>query len=237
MSTAPRSLARRLATAVAVPAALTLALVAGGGAAASSYYGSVAVIDADAGSEVMVDGQPQVCSFWLEFDLNFAADVVGWEIREWSESPPDGALVLDGQGGPTDADGRLRQPVSGALTLPEGRYNVLWDDEPVDASFDSRSFVVDCPEAVPPTPSESASASPSDEGTGGTQPTPSDEDLAAGGGGAAITPPPTDTVAATEGSADVGVVALILSILAALTVIFSMSAQRVLERTTRRYRG
>jgi hypothetical protein len=231
MSTAPRSRLRHLAAAIALPAGLVLAMI-GTGSAAAGWLGSVAIVDADAGAEVIVDGQPQVCEFWFEFDLPEAVDVVGWEIREWADSPAEGTLVLEGQGGPTDADGLLRQPESGTLTLPDGRYNVLWDDEPVDASFVSRSFVVDCGEEAP-VATESTPPAPTDEGTGGTQPTPSGQDLAAGG--AAITAPPTDIVTNADGGSDNGLLAVLVSVVAAVVLAFTTPWQRLSGRASARW--
>ena len=224
-----------------IAALIALLLMAGGGAralAAESYFGTVAIIDADAGAEVIVDGEPQVCSFSFDFDLGITADVVGWEVRAWSESPFDGAVVLEGQGGPTDASGRVHLPASGALTVANGHYNVVWDDEvPVDASAGVRSFVVACgeDEAPPPTPTQPTPTSTQfGQPGGGTQPTPeaSNLDLGAGGGGTTgLTPPPTDAGATvTDRHDSSGLLAVLIAVASFLVVLFTTSRER-LSRT------
>ena len=236
MSTVPRSrtIWRRLALA-ATPAALAVFVFGAGHAAAitdAEKYGTVTIFDADAGAEVVVGGQPHVCKFYFEFDLGITADVVGWKVKEWNAAPLDGATVLKGQGGPTDADGKLRVPATGSLTVPDGRYNVVWDDEyPPDGSNGARSFVVDCKTApgqqsAPPSPSETAT----------TQPTPTDTgtDLGVGGvvagaaGGTSITPPPTDTNAVAASTTDNGgLIAALVAVLAVIAVVFLTSWRRV----------
>jgi hypothetical protein len=237
-----RTTLRRLVVAAA-PAALVLATVGAGHAAAigEAKYGTVAVVDADSGQQNIVGGQPRVCSFYFEFDMNVSADVLGWKVKEWNAAPFDGLTVLKGQGGPTDAAGKLRVPDSGSLTLPNGRYNVIWDDEyPPDGSAGVQSFVVDCqPKATPtptPTPtSMEATPSPTEEAIGGTQPTGSVLDLAAAGGGG-ITAPPTDTTApAVSRDNDLGaLVAAVVIMLATLVGALAVMPRGVVSRASRR---
>jgi hypothetical protein len=222
MSTATRSRLRRLLLA-AIPAALAVSLFAASPASAG-YFGAIAIVDADSGQEVVIDGEPHVCGFWIEFDFDRVVDVVAWEIKEWNASPLDGATVLQGQGGPTDADGKLRQPESGSLTLPDGHYSIVWDDEPaVDAtSFGNQSFVVEC----------------EDQSTGGSQPAPTDTgtDLGAGGGGggvAGLTAPPTDARAEASPASSSTAVPFAISLLAIVTLAFTTSGQRLHERARR----
>ena len=224
MSTAIRSRLRRLLLA-AIPAALAVSLFAAGPVSAG-YFGEVAIVDADAGQEVVIDSEPHVCGFWIEFDFDRVVDVVAWEIKEWNASPLDGATVLQGQGGPTDADGKLRQPESGSLTLPDGHYSIVWDDEPaVDAtSFGHQGFVVEC-----------------DDQATGSQPAPTDTgtDLGAGGGGggvAGLTAPPTDASAEASSASSSTLVPFAISLLAIVTLAFTTSGQRLHERARRRTR-
>jgi len=230
MATSPkiRPRLRRLAL-TAAPAALVLALFGAGHAAASDQekYGTVAIIDADSGQEMVVDGEAHVCNFYFVFDLGITADVVGWKVKEWNAAPLDGTTVLKGQGGPTDADGKLRVPDSGSLTVPNGRYNVVWDDEyPPDGSNGARSFVVACAaaETEPPAPK------PTDTGT----------DLGVGGVGGAvagITAPPTDTGGVVASAIDnSGLVAALVAILAVVAGVFLTSSRRVAAVARRRSR-
>jgi hypothetical protein len=164
------------------------AIAAGQAAAADEKYGTVAIIDAATGTENIVGGEPRVCDFYFEFDLGIEASVVGWTVKTWAATPLDGTTVVSGKGGPTDADGKLRQPDTGSLSAPDGRYNVVWDDEsPVDGSNGSKSFVVSCAAAGPtPTPSGSVLPVP---GGGGASPSGGVE---AAVGTPRLTLPPTD---------------------------------------------
>ncbi|MFL5727000.1 MAG: hypothetical protein ACJ76W_04895 [Chloroflexota bacterium] len=236
MSALPRSRPRirRLALAAA-PAALVLAVFGAGHAAASDgdKYGTVAIIDADSGQEMVVDGQAHVCNFFFEFDLGIQADVVGWKVKEWNAAPLDGTTVLKGQGGPTDADGKLRVPDSGSLTVPNGNYNIVWDDEyPPDGSNGVRSFVVDCAaeepaEEPPPPPTDNGT----DLGVGGT----AGGDAAAAGN---ITPPPTDTgtVASASAADNSGLIAAIVALTTVVGGVFLTSWRRVGTLARRRSR-
>ncbi|MFL5750709.1 MAG: hypothetical protein ACJ767_08875 [Chloroflexota bacterium] len=236
MSPLPRSRPRirRLALAAA-PAALVLAVFGAGHAAATDgdKYGTVAIIDADSGQEMVVDGQAHVCNFFFEFDLGIQADVVGWKVKEWNAAPLDGTTVLKGQGGPTDADGKLRVPDSGSLTVPNGNYNIVWDDEyPPDGSNGVRSFVVDCAaeepaEEPPPPPTDNGT----DLGVGGT----AGGDAAAAGN---ITPPPTDTgtVASASAADNSGLIAAIVALTTVVGGVFLTSLRRVGTLAGRRSR-
>lgn len=228
---APRS-RRRLPIALTVPAALALLLLGSGQAFAiddATKYGTVTINDADTGGEVIVDGEPHVCTFTFDFDLGIEAPVLGWKVKVWNEVPLDGETVLKGQTGPTDADGRVHVPDSGALSAPNGRYNVVWDDEyPPDGSNGARSFVVDCKEPTP---------TPTDLGVGGTEPTPTETNLDLGVGGVtAITPPPTDTSTPVPAAAGNPIVPLAITLIALLTLVFTMSGQRLVDRSRRRSR-
>jgi hypothetical protein len=209
----------------------TLALVAlavsPASAAGDDKYGTVAVIDAATGTENIVNGEPQVCDFYFEFDLNETSDVVGWVVKTWNSTPLSGTTVLSGNGGPTDANGKLRQPDSGSLSLPDGRYNVVWDDEtPVDGSNGHQSFTVSCESARPtPTPTPTgvvlpASGSPRSTPTGGVE---------AAVGTPKTTLPPTDTATATSGgSSAVWLIAAAMGLFG--FVLLSFAPRHVAER-------
>jgi hypothetical protein len=232
---------RSLAGWLVIPAILGLLLLGSGQALAltdAEKYGTVAIIDADAGTEVIVDGEPHVCNFSFVFDLGIEAPVVGWKVKVWDAAPLEGETVLKGSGGPTDADGVIQLPTSGALTAPDGRYNVVWDDEdPPDGSNGARSFVVDCsveepPAEEPPAEEPPAEEPPVDLPVGGVDP---GLDLGVGGGGGGgITPPPTDTEPTLAATTDNGLVAVAISLLAMTTLIFATSWQRLSARTARR---
>jgi hypothetical protein len=215
MRSAHRSQVRGWLTALLATLAL-LALMAGPAAAAvDDKYGTVAVIDAATGSENIVGGEPQVCDFYFAFDLNEQADVLGWVVKTWNATPLAGTTVLSGKDGPTDADGQLRQPDSGSLSLPDGRYNVIWDDEsPVDSSNGHQSFTVSCEASTPtPTPTPTATAAPTEAPTATPTATPTGGVLPATGaptgtpaggveaatGSARVTLPPTDTDPSSAG--------------------------------------
>ena len=186
---------RRLSLAGAVVAAL---LLLPAGASAAPPPGTITILDRDRGSDVLVDGEPVVCAFAVELDFEVDAPVpvVGWVIKVWASTAFDGATVLSGSDGPTDADGRLRQPRDGWLTLPDGRYNLLVDDEtPVDRSYARQPFTVDCEADATPTPTATATPTPTATATPTPTPVPT--------GGTAPTPTPTATgeVLPTQGVA------------------------------------
>ena len=200
----PLKSTRRFAAAFATLALLVIP--ASAAAFGEDKYGTVTILDRDAGAEVIVDGEARVCGFAFVFDLETEDGVVplvGWRVRTWAADPLAGEIVLDGADGPTDEDGVLRQPRDGWFELPEGRYTVLWDDEdPPDRSAGLRTFTVDCEEATP-APTEAPTDTP--EGSvGGETATPEGSvggetatpEASVGGETAAadITLPPTDTV-------------------------------------------
>ena len=115
--------------------------------------GTVTVIDGVTGEQTIVDGEPEVCTFAVIFDFDQAFPIVGWKIKDWVPGNwKDGKTRLKGQGA-TDDDGVMRIPDSGFFTLPEGRYNVVADDEwPIDGSSKVQSFHVVCPDVVEPPP-------------------------------------------------------------------------------------
>ena len=202
----------RLAAIIVVMAAL-LAVPTSVTAFGEERYGTVTILDRDAGAEVVVDGEARVCDFAFVFD--FATDAgleeeIGWRVRVWAEDPLAGEVVLAGSDGPTDEDGVIRQPRDGWLELPDGRYNVLWDnEEPPDRSAGLRSFTVVCEEDATPTPSPEASV-------GGETATPE-----ASVGGVVdqprVTLPPTDAVSGGPAPRPSQAWWLVIAILAGLT--------------------
>jgi hypothetical protein len=237
-SHAPRSSLRRLVLAAAAPAALVLATFAAGNVSAigEAKYGTAAVIDADTGQQTVIGGEPHVCKFFFRIDMNETADLVGWKVKEWNATPFDGTTVLKGQGGPTDADGKLRVPDSGSFSLPNGRYNFLWDDEyPPDGSSGVQSFVVDCQAKATPTPTPTATPTETPTETPAATPTDTGTDLGVGGvvaNAGGITPPPTDTSGGiTAKQADNGgLVAILIAALSVLTGSTLLAPARMLRR-------
>lgn len=148
-----------LLAATAIGAALAFPGTAG--ATGEKVYGAVKIVSDTTGGEVIVGGEPRTCGVAFVFDLSFASGlvpVVGWKVKTWASDPFAGTTVLKSQDGPTDANGVLRQPLGGYLSLPNGRYNVIWDNEyPPDSSAGVRSFTVNCSSAptttLPPTDS------------------------------------------------------------------------------------
>ena len=184
---------RRVSALVAAlaPLIVLLALIQPAAVLAKPPTGTVTVIDGVTGHQTIVNGEPEVCTFAVIFDFDQAFPVVGWKIKDWVPGNwKDGETHLKGQGA-TDADGVMRIPDTGTFTLPEGRYNVVADDEwPIDGSSKVRSFHVVCPDASEPTPPDDSEAPASGS-------PPSEEPVETGEVGAAtgrprITLPPTD---------------------------------------------
>ena len=182
-----------------------------------SKWGTTLVIDAATGQENIVNGEPEVCDFFFQFDLNVAPDILSWEVRDSS-----GAAVLKGSGKP-DADGKLRQPDSGSLALPNGEYKLVFDDEPVvDSSHGIVHFKVNCTESggATATPTEApAQPTPTSPGQevlpGQGTPTPGGA-VAAAHGTPRVTLPPTDTdTGTTGGSSGLAVILAGFALLAA----------------------
>jgi hypothetical protein len=198
-----------------------------------SKWGTTLVIDPATGQQTIVNGEPEVCDFFFQFDLNIAPDILSWEVRDSS-----GAAVLKGSGTP-DADGKLRQPDSGSLSLPNGEYKLVFDDEPVvDSSHGIVHFRVNCAgSGATPTPTEApAQPTPTQGGVlpGQGTPTPAGA-VAAAHGTPRVTLPPTDTEAATTGGSSGLAVILggIALVAAALTLV---SGRRYSYARTRRRR-
>ena len=210
--------------------ALTGLLALPSAAAAAPPPGTLTIIDREKGADNLVDGEPVVCEFAVEidFETDTAVEVVGWAIKVYADDEFSGETVLDGQDGPTDEDGFLRQPREGWLSLPDGRYTLIVDDEyPADRSNLDRSFTVECPEEPTPTPTEAPTPTPTPEATptpGPTETTPPEEtpqptETPAGSvGGATGTPrttlPPTDVSSDAEGTGPAPIVPVVLLIVA-----------------------
>jgi hypothetical protein len=199
MRTATGEGRRRTSALVAAltPLLLLLMLLQPTSVLAKPPTGTVTVIDGVTGEQTIVDGEPEVCTFAVIFDFDKAFPIVGWKIKDWAPGNwKDGKTRLKGQGA-TDDDGIMRIPDSGFFTLPEGRYNVVADDEsPIDGSSKVQSFHVVCPEVVEPPPD--VEPPPPDEGGGepatGT-PTPTPDEGGAvlpATGKPRVTLPPTD---------------------------------------------
>jgi hypothetical protein len=201
-----------------------------------SKWGTTAVIDAATGQQNIVNGEPEVCDFYFEFDLNITTDILSWEVRDSAN-----ATVLKGSGGPTDADGKLRQPDSGSLSLPNGEYKVVFDDEAVvDSSHGIQHFRVNCTESgggATPTPTE-APAAPTPTGVvlpGQGTPPPAGGGVQAAKGTPRVTLPPTDTGAATTGGAS-GLAVILAGIALLAAAITLVSGRRYSYARNRRRR-
>jgi hypothetical protein len=163
------------------PLFMLLALIQPATVLAKPPTGTVTVIDGVTGQQTIVDGEPEVCTFAITFQFDQSFPIVGWKVKDWVPGNwKDGETHLKGQGA-TDADGVLRIPSTGFFSLPDGRYNVVADDEwPIDGSSKVQSFHVVCPGS-----------------TGGGEPGGGGEPVETGGVGGAIgtpqiTLPPTD---------------------------------------------
>lgn len=191
LSTATGEGRRRISALVAAltPLIVLLALIQPAAVLAKPPTGTVTVIDGETGEQTIVDGEPEVCTFAVIFEFDQSFPLIGWKIKEWVPGNwKNGETHLKGQGA-TDGDGVMRIPGGGFFTLPEGRYNVVADDEwPIDGSSKVQSFQVVCPESIAPTPT------PPDDGE--EQPatsTPSESGEVEGATGRPrITLPPTD---------------------------------------------
>lgn len=216
---------RRLAGALA---GVAIGLLAVSPVAAATPEGSVTV-------------ETNGCEFTVLIDLDVAAPIIAWDVKEYASDWKDGKTVLsDSVSG--DADGKV---VAGPYTLPEGHYNVAVDDEPVDSSAIVEDFTLTCPtgseqpvetESASPSeqPVETESASPSGEElpvAGTPKPTakPTGEELGAVGVGGGITPPPTDSGPSTTSASGTPPSALLAFVAIALvaSVAFAVSNRRL----------
>ena len=154
---------RRVSSLIAAlaPFVMLLVLIQPASVLAKPPTGTVTVIDGTTGQQTIVDDEPEVCTFAVIFDFDQAFPVVGWKIKDWVPGNwKDGTTRLKGQGA-TDADGVMRIPDSGFFTLPEGRYNVVADDEvSINGSSLVRSFHVVCPAPAEATPTPDAHPDP-----------------------------------------------------------------------------
>jgi hypothetical protein len=167
-----------------------------------------------------------VCTFHFHFisDLDKAG---GWEIRAGARNGP---AVMDGLFDTTGV-GADRVPDSGTLSLPDGHYVMVWDDEsPIDKSFDRLPFDVACEAPTQPGGSEAPIASGGSEApisSGG-----SEAPIASGGeeptgsvlgviGTPPPTPPETDTTLTSRTKSDLRVPLGFLALIAAAALIVS----------------
>ena len=124
-------------------AAAFLALAVAGTALAARA--SVSVFNAD--------GTPAgatVCEFYFEFNPVPGGEAGSWALRDASD-----ATVEQGAYAVTSTEGD-RHPDTGSLSLPNGTYLLLWDDEDrIDNSKEELEIVVDCAAAETEAPSQS----------------------------------------------------------------------------------
>jgi hypothetical protein len=173
------------------PLIVLLALIQPASVLAKPPTGTVTVIDGATGQQTIVDGEPEVCTFAVNFDFDQAFPIVGWKIKDWVPGNwKDGETHLKGQGA-TDDDGVMRIPDAGFFTMPEGRYNVVADDEwPIDGSSKVQSFQVVCPDVTEPTPTATPPDEAGEEPASGAPDETSEVEPAVGT--PRITLPPTD---------------------------------------------
>jgi hypothetical protein len=140
---------------------MTLACLTTGAMIAFGLFGAGAALAAPTGvTAVIHEGNTEtasstVCTFHIHFqsNKNIAGD---WAIRKVASDPTTNVL----NGSYDAASGDDREPDSGTFSLPNGHYVLVWDDEPIDRSFDSLAFDVAC-EAAPPSQSSAPIASAS----------------------------------------------------------------------------
>ena len=135
------------------PLLVLLALIQPASVLAKPPTGTVTVIDGATGEQTIVDGEPEVCTFAITFDFDQSFPLIGWKVKDWvAGNWKDGETHLKGQGA-TDGDGVMRIPSVGFFSLPDGRYNIVADDEwPIDGSSKVQSFNIVCPRSTEPTP-------------------------------------------------------------------------------------
>jgi hypothetical protein len=230
-----------LSAAAAVAALLLVPTVA----SAEPPPGTITFLDREKGGDVIVEGEPIVCEFAVEldFEVDEPMPVVGWVIKVWASTAFNGETVLTSTDGPTDDAGRLRQPRDGWVTLPDGRYNLLVDDEtPVDKSFLREPFTVDCEADAGPAPNEEPAPTeatteepvPTEAPDSGVLPTQGVATETPGGQGAVLpaqdmaepTLPPTDTTGAAPAGTSPALPILALLALVALGILALTPARR-----------
>src|SRR5690349_5293125 len=115
-------------------AAILLAVYAGIGPSALAHQdtagnnGTVKVHDgAGEPSPSEVRNEPHVCTFHLHFYFADPVQAGSWEIQEWAPTGQKGSVVLTGTYD-TAGDGEDRQPEQGAYSLPDGHYQLVWED-------------------------------------------------------------------------------------------------------------
>ena len=140
---------------------MTLACLTTGAMIAFGLFGAGAALAAPTGvTAVIHEGNTEaagstVCTFHIHFQSN--KDIAGdWAIRKVASDPTTNVL----NGSYDTASGDDREPDSGTFNLPNGSYALVWDDEPIDRSFDRLDFEVACG-AAPPSQSSAPIASAS----------------------------------------------------------------------------
>jgi hypothetical protein len=187
----------RRATVSAGLAAIALLWALSGAAVAKDRDTDIFIHAGDTEVEPVVGGVITVCAFHL-LAVPRGTDPDGHETGFWRiTNLATGAVALEGQYEVTDPDPQ-RIPDSGLFALPEGMYNLWWDDEPfAPGSHLEKDFAVDCPSGQPtpsptPSPAPTRSAAPTPSGsatpTQSAAPTPSGSAAPTPSGSAAPTP-------------------------------------------------
>lgn len=193
-------------------------------AVAASVLSVSIVLAGHYGTAIVTPGCDQTT---IAFHLD-SGHTVGWQIRS------DGQVVT--QGSANAPGGNLTK----AFDLPPGSYELRWDNEPVDASYQSQRFTVECQEGTP-TPTPTTTPTPWPTTTPTTTPrvtptppnTPTSTPLTCGlpEGCHRTTLPPTDTVSATAPARpDRRVLAAILVLLGSILIASSVISIAVARR-------
>jgi hypothetical protein len=181
---------------------MTLACLTTGAMIAFGLFGAGAALAAPTGvTAVIHEGNTEtasttVCTFHihLQSNKNIAGD---WAIRKVASDPTTNVL----NGSYDTASGDDREPDSGTFSLPDGSYTLVWDDEPIDRSFDRLDFEVAC-EAAPPSQSSApiASQSTAPIASSSTAPISSELPIASAGKPPTGSKPPTGGVEGVQGT-------------------------------------
>jgi hypothetical protein len=183
-----------------------------------SAAGTALALPAGTVSVFNADGTPAgstVCRFYFMFNPVAGGEDGAWELRNSSA-----VVVAAGDYHVTATEGD-REPSVGSLSVPDGTYKLLWDDEAtVDASRLELTVVVQCAATASPAPTGTpvVTAAPAPTGTATTGETPFQTVAAAtnvaGGGVGGVVQQQPNTAAVGDAKPDTGGWLTILAFLA-----------------------
>lgn len=120
---------------------------------ALTVAGTALAVPATSVSVFNADGTPAgatVCEFYFEFNPVPAGEAGTWELRDAAN-----AVAAQGPYEVTSTEGD-RQPSTGSLSVADGTYVLMWDDEDhIDRSRGELEVVVDCAAGETEAPSQS----------------------------------------------------------------------------------